>query len=157
MFATLVFYHFSFEKSSFLCYNIICHYIIGCKRKDTNMSHPEKIYFEASPVDIIDYLMNRWSINSSKYKSTLLLGRKVLELLKVHSLSYYDEYCVTAIMRECIIIGSCYPMNGRTYIVLDEVIQTYPTHKILYSREETCSDKVYIACIQSAQKDSSKK
>ena len=77
----------------------------------------------------------KWGTDTSHEGSSLLLDYDVLQFMKEWALSYYDDSCLCVVLRECVIIGSYMPFDGKTVVVLDELLLTYPDHKLLYNKQ----------------------
>ena len=90
-----------------------------------------------------------WGTNEAHKGDTLVIDQDALSFMKDWSLSFYNDSCLVAVMRECVVIGSYTPFNGRPYVVLDELLLTYPDHKQLYCKEvDSFLGHVYLTCME---------
>lgn len=75
-----------------------------------------------------------WGEDSKHENASLILSPDVLDFMRGWALSYYSDSCLIVVLREVVVIGSYIPVDGETMVVLDELLLTYPDHKLIYNR-----------------------
>lgn len=98
------------------------------------MLHIKEVMLPRTPQEFAKALI-QWGTDASHENSSLLLDCDVLRFMKDWALSYYSDSCLCCVLRECVVIGSYMPFDGKTVVVLDELLLTYPDHKLLYSKK----------------------
>ena len=94
--------------------------------------HAKEVLLPANPQEFAQALI-AWA--TAHENSSLILSYEVLDYMKLWSLSYYNGSCIIVVLRECVIIANRLPLDGEIVVVLDEVLLTYPDHKVLFNRQ----------------------
>lgn len=93
----------------------------------------KKLILPQTPNEFTQALIE-WGTDSAHENSSLLFDKNILRFLKKWALNYYDESCLCVVLQDCVIIGSYVPINGKNYVVLDELLLTYPEHQLIFNR-----------------------
>lgn len=98
------------------------------------MLHIKEVKLPRTPQEFAKALI-QWGTDASHENSSLLLDLDTLRFMREWALSYYDDSCLCCVLRECVVIGSYMPYNGKNVVVLDELLLTYPDHQLLYNKK----------------------